>query len=129
MNRAAFGKICLSLPRATSDFPFDEETEVFRLGGKMFALCARSQTNPVTANLKCDPDLASDLRAAWPGEVLPGWHQNHRHWNTVRLDGSLPDAKLEWMIRHSWELVRDGLPRALREELGLPRGRSPVPRQ
>ena len=117
MTLARLRKLCLSLPAATSDFPFDEVTEVFRLEGKMFALAAVDQRSPLTVNLKCDPDLAADLRLAWPGEVLPGWHMNHRHWNTVRIDGSIPDAKIEWMLRHSWELVRSGLPLSRRPSL------------
>lgn len=107
-------ELCLSLPGATSDFPFDEETEAFRVGGKIFALFFGGQRRPVEANLKCDPDLAADLREAYPAEILPGWHMSHRHWNTVVFDGSIPAAKLEWLIRHSYELVAAGLPKARR---------------
>jgi predicted DNA-binding protein (MmcQ/YjbR family) len=116
MTRARLRKICLSLPGATSDFPFDTETEAFRVRGKIFALHFGGQAKPMEVNLKCDPDLAADLRAAWP-DIRPGWHMNHQHWNTVVFDGAIPDAKLEWLIRHSWERVAAGLSRAAREGL------------
>jgi predicted DNA-binding protein (MmcQ/YjbR family) len=116
MTRKRMREICLSLPGATSDFPFDGETEAFRVRGRIFALHFGAQARPIEVNLKCDPDLASDLRAAWP-EIKPGWHMSHRHWNTVVFDGAIPAAKLEWLIRHSWERVVAGLPRSAREGL------------
>jgi predicted DNA-binding protein (MmcQ/YjbR family) len=110
MTHAELRDALLSLPQSTSDFPFDERTEVFRIQGKIFALSARGQAGPVKVNLKCDPDLAVDLRASYP-EVVPGWHMNHRHWNTVTVDGAIPDDKLLWMIRHSYDCVVAGLPK------------------
>jgi predicted DNA-binding protein (MmcQ/YjbR family) len=110
MTRRRLREICLSLPGATSDFPFDEVTEAFRVRGKIFVLLFGAQAKPVEANLKCDPDLAADLRGAYP-DITPGWHMNHRHWNTVVFDGSIPDAKLEWLVRHSYDRVLAGLPR------------------
>lgn len=104
MNLAALRELLLSLPQSTRDFPFDERTEVFRVRGKIFALAADDQTGPVKVNLKCDPDLAADLRLAHP-EIVPGWHMNHRHWNTVTVDGGLPDDKVEWLVRHSYDCV------------------------
>ena len=83
-------KICLSLPWATSDFPFDEATEAFRVHGRIFALHFGGQARPIEVNLKCDPDLAADLRAAYP-DIAPGWHMNHQHWNTVKIDGELAE--------------------------------------
>jgi len=106
---------CLSLPLSTSDFPFDEFTEVFRIHHKIFALAANNQSSPVKVNLKCDPELAADLRRSYP-EVVPGWHMNHRHWNTVTVDAGLPDAKIEWLIQHSYDCVLAGLPK--RQKLG-----------
>jgi predicted DNA-binding protein (MmcQ/YjbR family) len=116
VTRARLRSLCLSLPEATSDFPFDEVTEAFRVRGKMFALHFAGQRRPIEVNLKCDPDLAADLRAAYP-DIAPGWHMSHRHWNTVRIDGALPDAKVEWLIRHSYDCVVAGLPRAARTSL------------
>jgi predicted DNA-binding protein (MmcQ/YjbR family) len=109
-------KVCLSLPEATSDFPFDEATEAFRVRGKIFALHFGGQKRPIEVNLKCDPDLAADLRSTYP-DIAPGWHMSHRHWNTVRIDGELPGPKIEWLIRHSYDCVVDGLPRAARDSL------------
>ena len=108
--------ICLSLPEAAVDMPFDDVTEAFRVRGKIFALHLAAQAKSVEVNLKCDPDLAADLRAAYP-DIKPGWHMSHRHWNTVAFDGGVPDAKLEWLVRHSWEMVVAGLSSAAREEL------------
>jgi predicted DNA-binding protein (MmcQ/YjbR family) len=116
MTAARLRKLCLSLPSATSDFPFDEVTEAFRVGGKIFALHFGAQKRPVEVNLKCDPGLAADLRSAYP-DIKPGWHMNHRHWNTVRLDGDVPDAKLAWLVRHSYDCVAAGLPRAAGRKL------------
>ena len=104
MTPKALHDFCLSLPSATSDFPFDEVTQAFRIKGKMFALVHDRFKIGISVNLKCDPDLAADLRTTY-SEVKPGWHMNHHHWNTVQIDGNLPDEKLIWMIRHSYECV------------------------
>ena len=103
---------CLSFPGSTYDFPFDEETCVFRVGGKIFGL-AGINANPVRVNLKCDPDLARDLRARF-GNVQPGYHMNKEHWNTVITGGDVPDEKVQWLIGHSYELIVAGLPKAKR---------------
>ena len=116
-------KICLSLPEATSDFPFDGATEAFRVRGRIFALHFDAGAGPVEVNLKCEPDLAADLRLSYT-DIRPGWHMNHRHWNTVVFDGAIPDSKLEWLIRHSYERVVAGLPRAEREELPARAGKN-----
>jgi len=124
MTRARMRKLCLSLPEATSDFPFDEATEAFRVRGRIFALHFGGQARPIEVNLKCDPDLAADLREAY-ADILPGWHMSHRHWNTVRIDGAVPDAKLAWLIRHSYACVVAGLTRASRDELAAKMGGKP----
>jgi predicted DNA-binding protein (MmcQ/YjbR family) len=113
VTRAKLRKICLALPEATSDFPFDELTEAFRVHGRIFALHFGAQRRPIEVNLKCDPELATDLRATYP-DIAPGWHMNHRHWNTVRIDGELPDEKIEWLIGHSYDCVVAALPRGAR---------------
>lgn len=96
-------------------YPFGDGVAVFKVGGRMFALVSLDG-DPGTLNLKCDPDIAVDLRARHRA-VRPGYHQNKRHWNTVELDGSIPDDELEEMIDHSYELVVSQLPRARRERL------------
>jgi predicted DNA-binding protein (MmcQ/YjbR family) len=100
---------CLSLPEATYDFPFDAETCVFRVGGKMFALLGING-EPPHVSLKCDPDLSRDLRAAFEG-IVPGYHLNKEHWNTVATRSDVPPEKVRWLIDHSYQLVRASLPK------------------
>lgn len=103
---------CGGLPGAVEEYPFGEQTAVFKVGGRMFALVPLGTDRP-TVNLKCDPALALELRDRYPA-VRPGYHQNKTHWNTVTLDGSVDDDELRWMIDHSYELVLAKLPRAVR---------------
>lgn len=107
---------CLGKPGAVADFPFDQETLVFKIGGKMFALTNINREDPPQVNLKCDPGLAEDLRQQFPG-ILPGYHMNKRHWNTLILDGTIPKEKVLWLIDHSFDLVFQGLPAAVRNDL------------
>jgi len=112
MDTAAFRDYCLAKPGVTEGTPFGEDTIVFKIGGKMFALAALDEV-PSAVNLKCDPDRALDLRDRYE-QVRPGYHMNKKHWNTVVLDGVIPDTEIERMIDHSFELVREGLPRSAR---------------
>ena len=107
---------CLDFPGAEEGFPFGPETSVFRVEGKMFALSALGREQ-LSVNLKCEPALAEALRDAYPA-VRPGWHMNKRHWNTVDLDGSLPDETVLQMIEDSYDLIVAALPRAKRLRLG-----------
>jgi len=99
-------------PGAVEDFPFDLVTLVAKVGGKMFALVGTDEM-PLRLNLKCDPLKAEVLREYYPA-VLPGYHMNKRHWNTVVLDGTMPDADVRAMIDESYDLVVKGLPKAKR---------------
>lgn len=99
-------------PETVEDFPFDTVTMVFKVGGKMFALLGVND-EPLRINLKCEPERATILRELHPA-VLPGYHMNKRHWNTIVLDGSLPDEEIFSMIDQSYSLVVQGLPRAKR---------------
>ncbi|MFE0818777.1 MmcQ/YjbR family DNA-binding protein [Streptomyces sp. NPDC058794] len=110
---------CLSFNAAVEDFPFGPEISVFKVLGKMFALSSLDG-DPLTANLKCDPDDAIRLRADHPGLVVPGWHMNKRHWNTVTVDGGLPDRLVRELVEDSYDLVVAGLPRAERLRLDRP---------
>lgn len=101
---------CVSLPGAEETFPFGPETSVFKVAGKMFAL-SRLDQDPLRLSLKCEPELAQRLRETHTA-VLPGYHLNKRHWNTVVIDGSLPDQMIADMIEDSYDLVVSGLPRA-----------------
>jgi len=108
---------CLRKKGVTEEFPFDEETLVFKVMGKIFIL-ASLDTIPLQVNLKCDPEKAIEFREEYEA-VQPGYHMNKKHWNTVILDGSIPNRKiLEW-IDHSYDLVAAGLKKLDREKLRI----------
>ncbi|MFI1754568.1 MmcQ/YjbR family DNA-binding protein [Streptomyces sp. NPDC020571] len=115
--------LCLSFNAAVEDFPFNPETSVFKVLGKMFALTSLDG-RPLTVNLKCDPDDAIRLRRKHPELIVPGWHMNKRHWNTVTVgggpDGGLPDRVVRELVEDSYDLVVAGLPRADRLRLDRP---------
>lgn len=115
MNIEEFREYCLAMKGVEEAFPFGEETLVFKVMGKMFALAGLDEAE-FTANLKCDPARAIELREEHP-EIRPGWHMNKQHWNTVEFETGLPDELLRELIDHSYELVVDGLPKKLKEAL------------
>jgi predicted DNA-binding protein (MmcQ/YjbR family) len=119
---AALRRRCLALRGATEEFPFGPENSVFKVAGKIFAITPLGE-RPLRVSVKCDPGLAEQLRASYPA-IIPGYHLNKRHWNTVVLDGSLPDPMVRDMIEDSYDLVVSALPRATREALGWTGGRS-----
>jgi predicted DNA-binding protein (MmcQ/YjbR family) len=114
MDLAQFREYCLTMPGAAESAPFGEDVLVFKVAGKIFALTPLDEV-PATANLKCDPDLALELRDRYE-QVRPGYHMNKKHWNTVEIDTGLADAELRQMIDHSYELVVKGLPRGMRDK-------------
>lgn len=104
MHLEAIRAFCLSRKGTISEeFPFGEDVLVFKARGKIFLLC-RLSAIPLSINLKCDPERAIELRERYAA-VTPGYHMNKRHWNTVMLDGSIPDHVVRSMIDHSFELV------------------------
>ena len=107
MTLTKIKKYCLSKKGAAEDFPFDFETLVIKIGPKMFALM-NINSRPVSVNLKCEPFLAMELRDRYKA-VTPGYHMNKVHWNTVLIDGSIPDKEIILMIDHSYELVYKSL--------------------
>jgi predicted DNA-binding protein (MmcQ/YjbR family) len=109
-------EVCLSFMGAAETFPFGPETSVFKVEGKIFAL-SRLDGVPLSVSLKCDPPLAEQLREAHAC-VRPGYHLNKRHWNTVTIDGSLPDDMLRDMVEDSYDLIVSRLPRLRRVALG-----------
>jgi predicted DNA-binding protein (MmcQ/YjbR family) len=109
MDLAQFRKYCLGKPRATEGTPFGPDVLVFKVNGKMFALAALNEV-PTTVNLKCDPDLALELRDRYE-QVTPGYHMNKKHWNTAGIESGIPDSELRKMIDHSYDLVAKGLPK------------------
>ncbi len=112
MNLEELRADLLSRPCAVEDFPFDTVTLVVKVSGKMFALVGTKDL-PLRLNLKCEPEKAVVLREYYDS-VLPGYHMNKRHWNTVVLDGSIPDDEILSMIDDSYALVVAGLPRSKR---------------
>jgi predicted DNA-binding protein (MmcQ/YjbR family) len=116
MGPADLRAYCLSFRGSEETFPFGPEVSVFKVGGKMFALSQLDQ-RPLRVSLKCEPLLAEQLREAHAA-VLPGYHLNKRHWNTVIIDGSLPERMIKEMIEDSYDLVVSKLPASRRGALG-----------
>ena len=114
----------LARPEAIEDFPFGPEVAVFKVKGKMFATLSSSD-GVARTNLKCDPDEAQALRDIFPG-VLPGYHMNKKHWNTVLLDGSVPGYEVERMMDRSYGLVVKSLRKVERQALELAYGTDTV---
>jgi predicted DNA-binding protein (MmcQ/YjbR family) len=121
MDADAVSALCLSFNGSVEDFPFGPETSVFKVGGKMFALVALDRPAPLRISAKCDPDLVPELRSAYPA-IGPGYHLNKRHWNTITLDGSLPDELVHDLIEDSYDLVVSALPKRTQDQLGWSRG-------
>ena len=115
MDIESFRNYCLSKKGATEYFPFDEETLVFRVGSKMFALTSIEKI-PFRFNLKCEPEWAIELRETYPC-ITPGWHMNKKHWNTIEIDGSLSEKFIRKLIDHSYELVLKRLKKSERQEI------------
>jgi predicted DNA-binding protein (MmcQ/YjbR family) len=116
MNGAELRDHCLSYAGAEETFPFGPRTSVFKVAGKMFAL-SELGAESLRVSLKCEPELAEALRGTHAA-VLPGYHLNKRHWNTVIIDGSIPDDAIRTMIEDSYDLVVSKLRRASRRALG-----------
>ena len=106
---------CLSLLGTHEEFPFGPDTSAFKVASKIFAL-SRLAEHPLRISLKCDPALAEELREAHAA-VMPGYHLNKRHWNTVIIDGSLSDEMITDMVEDSYDLIVSKLPRARRQAL------------
>jgi predicted DNA-binding protein (MmcQ/YjbR family) len=102
-------ELCLALPGAGEEYPFGDGVAVFKVGGKMFALCGLD-AEPLQLSVKCEPEFAAHLRAIYPA-VAPGYHLNKRHWNTITIDGSLPDDTVAELLHDSYDLVVASLPR------------------
>jgi predicted DNA-binding protein (MmcQ/YjbR family) len=114
MNIETIKNYCAAKKAVTSDFPFGEDTLVYRVMGKIFALIPLDASPRM--NLKCDPAFAEILRQTHPA-VTPGYHMNKKHWNTILIDGSIPDDEILEMIDHSYDVVVKGLTKAEREKL------------
>jgi len=114
MNIEELRDYCLSKDGAMESFPFGDTTLVVKVGEKIFALI--NLDGPPSINLKCDPAKAIELREFNPS-IIPGYHMNKKHWNTVMLDGSLSNELTRSMVDHSYDLVLKSLPEKLRKEI------------
>jgi predicted DNA-binding protein (MmcQ/YjbR family) len=112
LNIEQLREYCLSKKGASEEFPFGESTLVFKVGGKVFLLVGLDR-QPLQFNVKCDPEKALEWREQFSA-VLPGYHMNKKHWNTVIVDGSIPGKLLREMIDDSYELVASSLPKKKR---------------
>lgn len=110
-----FKNYCISKKGVTEYFPFDDETLVFKVGSKMFALTNINKLI-LEVNLKCDPFMSEDLRRDFPA-ITPGYHMNKKHWNTIILDGSITDEKIFFLVDLSYELVYKKLKKSEKKEL------------
>jgi len=118
MNLETYYDYCLSKKGVTEHFPFDEETLVFKVGGKMFALSSLNEwekANP-SVNLKCNPEYAEELRAEYD-DIKPGWHMSKIHWNTIEINREVPDSLIKELIDHSYELVFKSLTKKVQMEV------------
>lgn len=120
MNIDLLREYCLSKKGVTEELPFGPDTLVYKVMGKLFALCGVDDV-PGSCNLKCDPERAQELREKYPS-IIPGYHMNKKHWNTIVWDGSISDQLLMELIDHSYNLVVASLPIKQRHEMkdGLP---------
>lgn len=114
MTARELERFCLAFPGAELVRPFGPETKVFKVHRKVFALTG---DEGVAVNLKCEPALAETLRTQYSA-IIPGYHMNKRHWNTVELRGDVPDPMLRELIEDSYDLVVAGLPKAAQRSLG-----------
>ena len=102
MNIESLREYCIKKAGVTESFPFGDDTLVFKVNGKIFALV--NLDGDLSLNLKCDPSLALELRERYPS-VIPGYHMNKKHWNTIQIDGLVPDKEIFKWIDHSFDLV------------------------
>jgi predicted DNA-binding protein (MmcQ/YjbR family) len=114
MNIETLREYCISKPAVHESFPFDEVTLVFKVMGKMFAMT--NLDGELTVNLKCDPELAIELREKY-NFVLPGYHMSKVHWNTILIYEGVPDALLNEWIDHSYNLVVSKLPKRVQQQI------------
>ena len=118
MNLETYYEYCLSKIGVTEHFPFDEDTLVFKVGAKMFALSSLSQweKGQPSVNLKCDPDKAEELRAEY-NDIQPGYHMSKIHWNTINVNQKFSDKMIKELIDHSYELIFKSLSKKIQTDI------------
>lgn len=117
MNIEDIREYCLTKPAVTEELPFGPDTLVFKVCGKVFLLVGLDQVESLSFNVKCDPDVAIELRLDYPETVIPGYHMNKKHWNTVYCNRQLSDERLRTFIDDSYTLVYNSLPKAVKETI------------
>tara|TARA_Y100000815_G_C13346500_1_gene502290 strand:- start:5232 stop:5609 length:378 start_codon:yes stop_codon:yes gene_type:complete len=119
MHAEEIRQYCIAKPAVTESFPFDESTLVFKVMNKMFALLSleKFEQGSGSINLKCDPAWAEELRGEHPDDILPGYHMNKKHWNTVEVNGGLAPKFIIELIDHSYELIVKSLPKKMKQQL------------
>ncbi len=115
MKRSALKTYLNGFSGAQEEYPFGPQAVVFKVGKKMFALLTTTESDVVRLNLKCDPEWALTLRASYEA-IVPGYHMNKTHWNSVLFDGSLSEEQVKEMVEHSYELVLASLSKKVREQ-------------
>jgi predicted DNA-binding protein (MmcQ/YjbR family) len=106
---------CAQKKGSIEDFPFDFSTLVFKVGPRMYAL-TDIDAEELSINFKCDPELSIILRSQYP-QITPGYHMNKKHWNTIYIDGRIPDHEIYRLIDHSYELVLNSLKKIERDQI------------
>jgi len=115
MNIEDFRNYCLSKKGTTEGFPFDATTLVFKVMDKLYALT--DTEDEFSINLKCDPERAITLREGYPESIIPGYHMNKKHWNTIKMDGRVSENLIIELIDHSYDLIVQKLPKIKKQEL------------
>ena len=118
MNLGTFYEYCLSKKGTTEHFPFDQDTLVFKVGGKMFTLSSLNQweKGQPSVNLKCDPDYALELRAQYD-DIKPGFHMSKIHWNTITINNEVSDKFVKELIDDSYHLVYNSLSKKIQSDI------------
>jgi predicted DNA-binding protein (MmcQ/YjbR family) len=116
MNLEQFREYCIQMPHVTEHFPFDNETLVFKVSGKIFALV--NINNFQFVNLKCDPERSTELREKYDA-IRPAYHMNKKHWNSVSVHSDVEQKLFLELVNHSYDLVFQSLPKKRRDELAL----------
>ncbi|MFZ4261867.1 MmcQ/YjbR family DNA-binding protein [Sphingobacterium sp. HJSM2_6] len=117
MNIEELRDYCIAKEEVAEETPFGPDTLVFKVFGKVFLLLGLDQIDQLSFNVKCDPEYALELRQQYAHSVLPGYHMNKKHWNTVFANRQLSDELLYKLVDHSYDLVLKGLPLKIRAHL------------
>lgn len=117
MNIEELREYCIMQKSVSEELPFGPDTLVFKVAGKVFLLVGLDQVDQLSFNVKCDPEYAVELREKYEQTVLPGYHMNKKHWNTVFANRELADDILFKLIDHSYQLVFQSLPKRMKEEI------------